>query len=222
MFRNTIYCITLAVACLSGACTPRIESASRILERQEHEYVVTLLLDMSGSFENLMCEQGVAYAFAMQVVQRYFHDRIGSQDRLVIAQISGIDQALLWEGSPHELRRQFPTAKDFAAYLRSKSHPAGSAVHKAIHDSVEYVLDKDTGRSAVFVLSDMLDTGPQEGRQQALEMLEKFARKNGVVALYYVAPELVAEWKADLAKAGFDEFRVESAIVQRPTLPSFE
>lgn len=222
MLRNITYCIPLALACLTCACTPRIETASRLLERQEHEYVVTILLDMSGSFMDLMCEQGAAYAFAMQVIQRYFHDRIGSQDRLVIAQISGIDQALLWEGSPHELRRQFPTARDFAAYLRSKSNPGGSAVHKAIHDSVEYVLDKDTGHSAVFVLSDMIDTGPKDGRQQALQMLEKFARKKGVVALYYVAPELVSEWKADLAKAGFDEFRVESAIVQRPTLPNFE
>ena len=214
--------LLLLLVVLVAGCSPRMETTQRIIERDDGEYVVTMLFDLSGSFDGMMCEGGVAYEFALQAIQKYFRDRIGTNDKLVIAQISGIDRALLWEGTPHQLRKQFPSARAFAAFLRSKSHPAGSCVHKAIADSVEYILDKPHKRSAVLVISDMLDTGPQDGRTTALEVLGKFATRNGVVGLYYVDPKLVSGWKADLQSAGFNEFCVESAIVARPTLPSFE
>jgi hypothetical protein len=210
----------LLLTCILG-CQERQTTVEPMLGDNKSEYVVTLVVDMSGSFDQMMTEGGYAYQWALRLIDRYFKDRIGNADRLIISQISANETALLWEGSPHELRKTFGTPKAFAQFLRERSHPAGSSVHKAIADSIEYMIDRPHQRSALFVLSDMSDTGPADGREKAVDMLRKFGQQGGVVGLYYVAPPFVAGWKADLANAGVRESCVESIIVANPRFPSF-
>ncbi len=200
-----------------------------MLATAETEYVITIVLDLSGSFEQLMAEEGKGYEFAQAVIDKYFRDRIGTHDQLIIAQISAEDRALLWQGTPQELREDFPDAKSFRDFPRKKSNPNGSLVYDAIAKSVDYAMGdfnvaNRRAKSAVFVLSDMEDNAPSsvQDKQRLLKVLADYGRVDGVVGFYYVDANLAGEWKRNLRATGIRQWRVESEIVQRPELPNFE
>src|SRR3989442_11933800 len=87
-----------------------------------------------------MTRDGKGYEFTMRVADRYFRNSIGSNNRLIIAQLSATDRALLWDGTPVQLRQDFPSANEFRQFLLKKSHPAGSRIYDGIADAFEYVL----------------------------------------------------------------------------------
>jgi hypothetical protein len=218
--------VSLAAVC---GCEPRREQHVSPLAQDEIENVVVILLDMSGSYAARSGADGEAYGFALQVVDRYFRNSIGSNDRLVLAQISGTEKSLLWEGTPIQLRQKFSTADEFHRFLQAKSSPHGSRVHSGAADALDYVLAfpgvaNDTTRSAVFVLSDMLDNFPdsEQSKQRLLRSLAAYSQSGGAVGLYWVDSSLLAEWRANLRNAGIKNFVVESEIVADPALPTFE
>lgn len=222
-------CVWLIVAALAAGCEKRREVQTTTLVPDDSEYICTIMLDLSGSFSNLMAEQGKAYEFAMQVIDRYFRDRIASNDKIIIAQISGTKRSLLWQGTPTELHRDFPTADDFRKYLLAKADPGGSLVHDGVTHAVQYVLSEPNvangkAKSAVFILSDMLDNGPSttESEQRAVTAIADYGRKGGVVGIYYVDQLRVPVWRDHLKQAGIRQFCIESEIVGRPRLPDFE
>lgn len=219
-------CLLLSVVC---GCAPRRQVEATPLRNDESEYVLAILLDLSGSFAHLMAEDGKAYDFALIVMDRYFRDRIGTNDKMIIAQVSGTDRALLWEGTPLDLRREFPSADAFRDFLLSKADPGGSLVHEGLARTVEYVTSdpqvaSGKAKSAIFVLSDMLDNGPdgRESQERAARALAAYSQKGGVVGLYYVDQSLVAQWRQILRDAKIPDYCVECEIVGKPPLPSFE
>ncbi|MCA9077359.1 MAG: hypothetical protein KDA93_20195 [Planctomycetaceae bacterium] len=204
------------------------QSNSSTFAHQESQYVLTVLLDMSGSFQHEMTDGGKAHRFNMRIIDRYFRDRLGNNDQLVIAQISGESRTLLWQGTPLQLRKDFPSATAFGEFLKSKSDPHGSLVHDAIASTVDYILadpnvSNGTAKSALFVLSDLADTSSSpESKERALQSLAAYGQAGGVVGLYYVDQSLVPEWRTNLRLAGVQESCVEADIVGTPNLPSFE
>src|SRR6185369_3515131 len=96
--------ILIACLVLLAGCEQRVEQQT-VFEPDEGEYVLTVVLDLSGSFRQLLDEK--AWAFLCQVIDRYFEDRIGHNDKLIIAQLSASERALLWQGTPLELRQEF-------------------------------------------------------------------------------------------------------------------
>ena len=230
MIRNMLLkVVLLSLLLLPFGCGEKRQASETVLRENEHEYVLTILLDMSGSFAHLMAEQGKAYEFIMEVIDRYFRDRMGTQDGLVVAQISGSDRSLLWQGTPFQLRQDFPSASAFRDFLKQRSNSAGSRVHDGITQTVEYVMSdlriqSKTAKSAVFVLSDMLDNFPDSdaSKKKTVEMLKAYGRIGGTFGLYYVDQLLVPEWRTHLRDSGIKHWRVEAEIVGRPTLPDFE
>ena len=217
--------LLLATLLICG-CEKRRENASTIVE-DDSEFMCALIVDMSGSFSGEMAENGRAYAFANSILDKYFKDRIGTNDKLLIGQLSGRNEFLLWQGTPLQLRQDFASAQSFADFLRSKANPNGSPVHDAIAQTIEYVLDEPgvssgKAKAAIFVLSDMLDTSAPDSKEKALQQFANFGKNGGVVGLYYVDQHLVTDWRSELRKAGVKEFCVESGIVSRPRLPTFE
>lgn len=233
--------IILSVLCvLMVGCSKKQHVEEAVFAKDEGQHVVSILLDMSGSFEDLMAERGKAYSFCLQVIDRYFREKIGTKDRLVISMISGSDRALLWEGRPLELRKDFPTAKKFQKFLKEKANVGGSLVHGALTQTVRYMLDDDAvvdgkTKTAVFVLSDMLDTSgaqttsdttsrtPKSSIDNVTDALSEYAESGGVIGIYYCDQHLCSAWKDRLKDVGFKSgrFRVESEIVGRPQLPRF-
>lgn len=195
----------------------------------ETEYIVMILIDLSGSFAHQMAEEGKAYEFALRIYDRYFRDRIGNNsDELIIAQLSGTHRSLLWRGAPLELRQKFSSATEFKDFLLANADPRGSLVHDGMAHALEYMnsdpaLANGKAQAAVFVLSDLLDNGsnPEASAPRVGKALADYARKNGVIGMYYVDQDLVLPWRQTLQAAGIRDYRVECMINETPDLPSF-
>lgn len=221
----------LLLTILLGGCGKHREpSQPTVLREDEKEFVLMIVFDLSGSFIQQMAEDGEAYDFAMRVVDRYHREKVSTPDKLVLAQISGTGRSLLWEGTPLQLRRQFPTAAQFREHLIAKADPHGSFVNDGLAHAIQYVatdprVTSGQAQVGVFVLSDMLDNGPnpEESKQRLTTALSNLGRiDHSVVGLYYVDQLLVAEWRQQLQDAGVKNYRVESEIVGQPNLPEFE
>src|SRR5947207_2928301 len=114
------------VACLVmflAGCQKRAEQADGVFQSDDGEYVLTIVLDMSSSFRELMADNGKAWSFVCQVIDKYFRDRIGHNDKLILAQLSASDRALLWYGTPLQLRQEFSSASAFRDWLASHADP---------------------------------------------------------------------------------------------------
>lgn len=218
--------LILCLVCLFG-CDKRKIVEDETFAPRDHTQVAMIVLDLSGSFQHLMAEEGKGYAFALNVIDSYFKAKNGSDDRLIIAQVSGNNRALLWEGKPMELRREFPSAAKFRAFLEKRGDPNASFVHEGVIHSLNYLLSEPAvasgqAKPAVFVLSDMVDSGGKPDTDQRMEAaLAEFSKTSGVLGVYFCDQFLIADWRTRLQKAGIKGV-VESEIVGRPTLPNFE
>ena len=197
-------------------------------EDDECEYILSVVVDLSGSFTKSMAEDGKAYDFLMAVMEAYFSQREAGSDRVLLSQISG-SKSLLWEGTPVDMRTKWATADKFRDFLMSKAEPSKSRVFSTITSTIDYLLSKPRvasgqAKSAMFVLSDMLNKSgdAKESGPKALAALSEYGRHNGVVRFYYVDDDVRALWlKWFKEKSGIRNFGVEGDIVDRPALPIF-
>lgn len=213
---------------VATGCERRHDVQPFVTEEEDSEFVVAVLVDLSGSFLERMTEGREAHQFLMGLLDRFFRQRVGTNDQLILAQISGTpDRALLWQGSPVELRRDFPTAQAFAEFLRSKADANGSCVHSAIVQTIEYLTSmpgvaQGKSKSALFVLSDLVDEGSSGNvsRRDVVAALQDLARLQGAFFFYFVDQRQIPPWRRELLKAGLT-CEVASEI-RRPVLPNFD
>ena len=230
LFLTRFVTVGLMLAVLLSGCGKRRSTTSQpAFPEDEKEYILAIVFDLSGSFMQLMAEDGRAYDFAMQVVDRYHRNTIGTRDKLVIAQISGTQRSLLWEGTPLQLRHQFPTAASFREFLLSKADPNGSLVNDGLAHVVNYLtadpqVSGGHAKLGLFVLSDMLDSGPnpEESQKRLVQSLSVLGLTDSLIGMYFVDQLLVAYWKQQLQAAGLRRYHVESEIVGKPLLPELE
>jgi hypothetical protein len=227
-FVVVVLCVGLCLLLLISGCHPRLDISESIITPHEGEYLVSILIDLSGSFSEMMATDGHAYDFLLQILDRYFRDRIGTNDQIVISQISGgTNRSLLWQGTPVELRQRFPTADAFRVFLLSKADAAVSRVYDALSQTVEYTMSDSNvvsgkAKSAVFCLTDMLDTSVDQSKERAVKALNDYGRMGGVVGIYFCEQGQVAEWRQILTDAGIRNSCVEPEFVGHPKLPSFD
>ncbi len=226
---KVVLCILMAfLVTTPGGCAKRPTAEASIFGDDETAYVVTILLDLSGSFSEMMAKKGKAYEFALAVIDRYFRDRVGSRDKIIIAQISRNKRALLWEGTPAQLRHEFPTPESFRDFLLAKADPSGSLVNEAIARALEYMMgdpqiSSGKAKSALFVLSDMEDNGPDPttSEQRVCQALANYAKLRCAAGFYYVDQDIIPVWQRRLTEAGFKDVRVKAGFAM-PDLPNFE
>lgn len=225
--KSTISVLLVAIAVVTGcAKRQRLENPS-IFTESTSAFTLTILLDTSRSFQDEFVGGGKAYNFCMAVLDRYDHSKVGSEDEIVIAQISGADRALLFKGSPQQLRQQFSGPEEFAKFLNDRSDPNGSLVHQSMARTLEYLLSdrrfvSGQKKSALFVLSDMIDNGSEgAAKQEALNLLTRYGQAGGCVGLYFVDQSLFPEWNHLINSCGFKHSVVEIDI-DSPTLPDFD
>jgi hypothetical protein len=217
----------IAAAVLTG-CEPAGDARREIIAPEDCKFKLAVIVDMSPSFASLMADQGQAYQMLLEVVDRYLRDTIGSQDRIILAQISGKQPALIWDGTSLELRQQFDPPK-FAAFLHVHSEPMGSPVYEVTAETLEYMMADpavESGKTTpiLLILSDMQDTSlaTAELKDRLLSDLRNYGKVGGTLGIYFCDQERVARWKKGLADAGIKHSFVESGIVTTPTLPNFE
>jgi hypothetical protein len=238
--RNLAALVCLALAAFSG-CSPRRDAAlhansggaqAATIGSEEDEKVILMVIDVSPSFVDRITKGGDAYRLMMRIIARYTRASAGSQDRLVIATISGSSKALIFDGTPHELKRTYPTADAFRDMLASRTGSGGSRVHEGIRDALRYVLDDprvDSGKLKVgmFVLSDLEDTGGTGHEAEQIEgnmnhELSRLGWRGGVAGFYYASQSELIRWRQRLQSLGIKNFVVESEIVSDPPLPDFD
>ena len=104
----TLVIVTLAALAGGTGCSPRRSRAEEAhgFEQQRVDSILILVIDLSGSFMELFKPDGKASAHLLEAIQNYFQARVGrsTNDRLIIAQISGAQQPIVFEGSPADLR----------------------------------------------------------------------------------------------------------------------
>jgi hypothetical protein len=221
----------LVLAYVAG-CKPRdkIADAADTIGRDESAFKLMIVLDLSGSFQGLMVDNGHAWRFTMYCVDEYFKSRIGNEhDEIIIAQISGERRSLLWKGTPRRLREEFSSAAKFRDFLRRSASPNGSLVHAGSAHAVKYMTSQKAvqdgkAKSAVLILSDFLDNGPnpETTEQQAMDEFTKYIDMGGQLGLYYVDQDRYFHWREKFNAAGYDMVPVEVDIQGRPPLPKFE
>lgn len=215
-------CAALAIGC------EKVEEAKfSPLQPESCEYVVMLAIDMSESFVKQMAEQGKAYNFMQQVNDKYFHDRVGTNDQIIITQLSGNNRPLLWQGTPFQLRKDFPDQTAFRNFLLANADPSDSRINDGLHDSLRYLMHQHSvargnAKTVTLILSDMEDSSPnQESDKRLIESLTKYA-KRGSIGFYYCSQHRMEDIEKKLEEAGINLFVLECDIHGNPPLPSFE
>ena len=215
MNRRMFLCLALV---LSG-CQVHEESHTNAIQHDRRKYVVAILMDTSGSFQSLMFGQdGRAYEFCMETAKD-FREEIGDDGTVLLAQLSGNDDPLLWEGTPQQLMSSFSSAENLRDFIRSKSDPNASRLFGGLADAMAYlrgVSGPDT-ILCVVVLTDLIDNSPtqKEDRKRLVEELRRFNKPQNCIGMYYLATKEMQVCRELFAEAGLDG-AAEGKIVHKP------
>lgn len=227
LFTALMICVTV----LQLSCQKReITTAPPPFTDETYDYMLAVVLDMSGSFaDKMQANNPIAYRFFMRVSENFFVERMGSDDQIVIAQLSADENTLLWQGKPSSLKKRFPTPEAFSQFLLENSSPSGSRVYSATADTLDYIMDMpgigEHTRLLTIVLSDMSNEVPEDSREakaRLAQSLQQFSQLNGAIGLYWVDQQFIPEWKQHFRDAGIEHYRIECAIVDDPELPHFD
>ncbi|MCG6157619.1 hypothetical protein [Rubinisphaera margarita] len=222
----------LAFLLLSGCVKSPDVGETAPFESQELDACLSIVIDMSGSFSEIWEDR--AYDLFLNLSDRYFNDSMGTENRLIISQLSGNEQAVLFEGTPTDLRRRFRSPQELSQFLKGSSDPGASHVYEATRRTLDYVgsvtgVTSDT-RLLTVILSDMIDT--QSASQiwdptvpsPLSDSLRRYQAKGGGLALYFVAESERERWNELLRETGFQpgHYVIESSLAANPQLPRFD
>lgn len=223
-----VRCVLAVLLLLGLLLVPGCEEVdqSAAFQPDESGTVIMVVMDLSPSFQHHMVDDGAAYDFVMHALHAYHDSRIGSKDRLLLAQISGTRKSVMFDGSPEELRDRYPTAEDFRRFLAEKARPNGSLVHLATAHALEYMMTLENvasrkAKSVVLVISDMEDNGPKpvESEERLMKAFTDYMHLGGAIGLYYCDQLQMVKWRKKFRDAGFTMYAIETDPRGKPALP---
>jgi hypothetical protein len=219
--------VLVALASLTGCGVP---DPAPPFEQEEPEAILCVVVDTSGSYADLLTKDGRAYRFLQALCDRFLGDRAGGHSRVIISQLSGRPDAVLWNGTPERLQQDFPDPESFRRWILARSDPSRSLVYHSINQSLEHLLRYPAvseGRADTYliVLSDLIDNdgnGPA-AHARLMENLRRYAKLRSSVGVYWASDMLVEPWTQQLRACGFRPGHVEvvSEKVVDPPVPSF-
>ena len=223
-------CFLVVLAGIATGCGER--KADEIdplpIKAEPHDMIVMIFLDTTLSDADNMQKYG--YKFCLHTIDSLFSKRMGSNDKLILCQISGTKKAIFWDGEPKSLRREFADDKAFMKFLLSRPDPGGSRVHDSISDGLEYLLiypgvkEKKT-KVVTVILGDMDDNFPDKEKSKArlLKNLVEYAKVDSCLGIYWCDRDLLVDWTRHLHECGMGTRGVVSAeMVPNPKLPNFQ
>ncbi len=225
--------ILLCVSCLFPlvGCIKKTHTVRRpAFEAKPLEACLVIAIDLSSSFAHDFGER--AYPMVLGLMESFTDQSMGGECKIVLSQMSGHDQVVLFEGSPGELRYRFRSPEAMASFLKEHSDPKRSPVYVATRETIDYVIAMpdvtDQTRTVTVLLSDMVDSEidqPTKSREgfRMLDSLTRYRESGGNLALYYVAQDEVWRWNEIISRAGFEpgQFVINNALNSNPELPSF-
>ncbi|QDV42539.1 hypothetical protein Enr13x_23870 [Stieleria neptunia] len=230
--RTRIFQAALLSCIAFSGCVKKQETVDRpVFEPYEIDSCLAISIDLSGSFANDFGER--AYPLVLDLMDTFTDQSMGAECKIVLSQMSGHDQVVLFEGSPAELRHEFGSPEQMATFLRDHSKPDRSPIYVATRKTVDYVnlmngISEKT-RVLTVILSDMRDSESDQSKRsqegfRMLASLETYRERGGSLALYFVEQEEVPRWKEILGRAGFAEgqFVISNSLESNPQLPRFD
>lgn len=228
---NCLLVVALLTSTYSGCVPKQDRQLVDTFEHEELDSCMTFLIDLSGSFASNWNDR--AYSLFMGLSEQYFAESMGTNNKLIIAQLSGNDRVVLFDGRPVDLQRQFSSPEALSEYLKEKSDGSQSHVYNAVKETVDYAGTlrgvTDTTRMLTVVLSDMRDSeiDPDKRSETGNAMvasLSTYREAGGTLALYYVGTEQTARWQRILAMAGFEQgsYVIENELSSNPQLPRLD
>lgn len=222
----------LSLLCATGGCI-QTEATNHLkpFEAEQLESCLAIVVDMSGSFDHEWEER--AHPLLLDLMDQFFIEALGGESRVVLCQMSGNEDVVLFEGSPSDLRQQFPTPTALADFLTQKSDPGGSPIYRTTDRAISYVASMpavgEKTRLMTVILSDLEETAAygQPRTDAGLKMLttlRRYQRMGGGLALYFVSEAEQPRWQKILAAAGFEpgSYVIENHLVAKPRLPQFD
>lgn len=235
MKRHSSFCAVLAALLALPATTGCVQSTAEAkvkpFDSADVDACLTIVIDMSSSFADSWEDR--AYDLFLQLMDRFFIEGAGANAKVIIGQLSGDREVVMFEGAPGELLSRYRSPEELNAALAEHSHPGGSAVFHATKTAIDHVrnasgVTPDT-RLLTVVLSDLIDSEQDEAVREEegeamLASLKAYQQIGGALALYYVSPSEIEGWRAVLKEAGFEPgmYLVETTCNASPTLPRFE
>jgi hypothetical protein len=212
------------LACLIG-CERRDPTTASPFQQERYAGVLVIAIDLSGSFSEYMTEDGRAYEIVLSAVERYFRDRIGGHDMILITQLSGNASPLLWQGTPQQLRREFPDHRAFRDYLLTRADPSASRINDGVAESLNCALRSMAGSDATavaLILTDWEDTQPdqQASRERLTQALRAFS-PHGAIGLYFCRQHRRPDLERLMVQCGVRHVLVEDHD-RNPPLPTFD
>ncbi len=209
-----------------GCIKKREQARSSPFKETESEYILAIVLDMSGSFaEHMQDDDPRAYDYFMRITQKFFRERMEQTDRVLLVQLSTGDP-LLWDGPPTALKSAFPTSQAFGKFLQDKSG-GGSMVYSSIADTLDYLTTRqgvtDNTRLLTVVLSDLLDNDPdgQAAKVRLESALDRYHQKDGYLAFYWAHQSVIPDWRKMLSRYSGRSL-ICSSIEYDPPMPNFD
>jgi len=210
MNRNTIGLIALTL-CITG-CEPYVETGEPVepLKLKNREYLLAVALDTSGSFiDQMFGSDGRAYRFADKASDRLFRDRMGTDDRVLLAQLSANQQPLLWEGTPRSLRKKFGSSGKLRDFILQHSDPYGSRLYGGVTQVLNYIqslpgVNEGETKVCILVLSDMMDNSATqaEDKAQMIAAMARIKEVKGNIGFYFVDIGCLEDTRQCLSAAG--------------------
>ena len=221
LFSHMVSIVLLFLMLLAG-CTRRDTSKSVTFEQEPTDYTLLIVVDI-----DLIKSNPEAISFVTYAIEHYFRERIGSNDHIVISQLSGNNQPLLFQGKPRFLLEKFASPEDFRQFLISRSDP-GRRINDGISESLDYLAHTSSvvrGGAApiALIVSSMVDDHPEskESDDRVMAELIKFGNTGGQMAFYFCNQQRMASVREKMEKAGFGWEILECDVNGRPPLPTF-
>lgn len=229
-FCSLIVC--LFAMCCGGCIENQAAKTNRpAFEIEELDAALAVVVDMSGSFRNDWDDR--AYKLFLQLMDRFFTEGMGSESRVVLGQISGNSNVILFEGTPAEVRSRFRSPDELNEFLKQNTEPNSSPVYEATERMVTYMstMPGVTERTQLLtvVLSDAIDSEPdatlrsQKGHKM-IDALKRYQQQRGGLALYFVSQDETSRWQLILGNAGFTsgQYVIQHEMVANAQLPRFD
>ncbi|MFL5328599.1 MAG: hypothetical protein ACJ8C4_06760 [Gemmataceae bacterium] len=198
-----------------------------VMQAEDPDFVCVIMLDVSGSYESKMLDDGKAWKAIMNLLQEFYRNRANENDVLVIGQIGAPGHAApLFEGSPRAFRKTFGDPASFRTFLKANSSSQGSRIFDSICDVLSYTSGRMSGKTkaGVFLFTDFEDNASAPGGEERfVQTMTDFGKRGQVsVGCYWVGMNELAKVDRDLRRTGIKNFVVDSSITAEPRLPHFE
>lgn len=232
--KSTFVCCAILLMTGSTGCIEKDPTAKKQFKpfvAEELDACLAIVIDVSGSFSDDWQENGRAHNLFMELMDQFFTESTGLNTRVILGQISDSEEYLLFDGTPQELARKFPTPEALNQYLQQHTDPNGSRVYDSTRKMLDHLVEipevTERTRLLTVVLSDLKDSQKdkelrRESGNAMFDSMKAYAAAGGGIALYFVADDEKPLWRKVIARSKFPAgtYVIEGELSETPQLPN--